>query len=519
MNRSSSSKEAALERVEAAAIEGRTENIRYRQDQLQKLHQALSHYEKQICDALLQDSSSSPEAADELEVAKEFYWGMTGIRHFYDELDFGKELENEYRVANGQDNVARRVGVGVVVIRPTTHTRFWSVVSPLAAAIAAGNCVVLELDETGIHIDSVLSSALASALDWNTFHVISKTTDSSGDDIKLSLSPDVAVLFVNQNGDNINNPAAFTSTRQEQPLVSPAKGRAVAVVDRTANIEEAARAIVRARLSFGGTSPYAPDLVLVNEFVKEQFVQSCSRYAMDTLAAKAAHMQTPFRLLKKVSSADHDEKTTVIQNLKSARDESMTFVPGDFKLVEVRDKNIPRMNKKISGFHLSIVSCSGLVDSIFTHQFEKPLLAGYFFAEPRAAKYLSQHLSCRISFINQIPEQLLLGPAAPIYPSFTQEDYVYRYNREMFSVPRPQLIDPVPEPLERLPKSAIRVRALGTLPLRTTEQPGREMGDFFLSGLFLGAGFALTVVLPVVGWTSYVLGSKGLRFVMRMRRG
>jgi acyl-CoA reductase-like NAD-dependent aldehyde dehydrogenase len=46
----------------------------------------------------------------------------------------------------------------------------------------------------------------------------------------------------------------------------------LAVVDRTAHVDEAAQAVVRARFSRRGSSPYAPDAVLVNEFVLEEFL-------------------------------------------------------------------------------------------------------------------------------------------------------------------------------------------------------------------------------------------------------
>lgn len=52
------------------------------------------------------------------------------------------------------------------------------------------------------------------------------------------------------------------------------QGKVVAVVDRSANINQAAEALVTACFSFGGRSPYAPDLVLVNEFIKEPFLMA-----------------------------------------------------------------------------------------------------------------------------------------------------------------------------------------------------------------------------------------------------
>lgn len=45
----------------------------------------------------------------------------------------------------------------------------------------------------------------------------------------------------------------------------------VAIVDRTSQVDEAAAVIARARFSRMGSSPYAPDIVLVNEFVLDKF--------------------------------------------------------------------------------------------------------------------------------------------------------------------------------------------------------------------------------------------------------
>lgn len=134
------SDEVAVERLQMSAVDGRAENGRFRQDQLQSLHGALRQEAGRICAALQADSDSSAA-----EVETEFYLAMEAVRHFYETLDFDKNLKDEYSVTHGKDNVNRRVGVGIVVLKPTSHTRFYSIVTPLAAAIAAANCIILEV--------------------------------------------------------------------------------------------------------------------------------------------------------------------------------------------------------------------------------------------------------------------------------------------------------------------------------------------------------------------------------------
>ena len=97
---------------------------------------------------------------------------------------------------------------------------------------------------------------LSTALDSETFTVV----DSRPNDPEFFDSS----IQVFQTTAKAPGPALKT-------LQSPALAKVVAIVDRTANIEHAAKTLVRARFAFGGKSPYAPDIILVNEFRTKEF--------------------------------------------------------------------------------------------------------------------------------------------------------------------------------------------------------------------------------------------------------
>lgn len=126
--------------LRASVEEGRSENVRYRQDQLQALHAALRESAAAITTAIAADSRCSPQSAD-----TEFYLGTDALKKAYESLNFEQSLKDEYMVAHGKNNLGRRVALGLVAIRPSRHSRFHSVLTPLVAAIAAGNCVLLEV--------------------------------------------------------------------------------------------------------------------------------------------------------------------------------------------------------------------------------------------------------------------------------------------------------------------------------------------------------------------------------------
>ncbi|CAK96585.1 uncharacterized protein An07g01400 [Aspergillus niger] len=240
-----------FQRIVAAEIDGRCQNIRYRQNQYHSLQSALVQNIEQIKEAIAADSGNSPE-----EVRAEICLAFKEIRTHYASLDLKKDLEEEYRVANGKDNYDGKRGVGIVYIVPSSHTMFFSVVAALSAAIAAGNCVILELTKNTMAIPVVLKKILPQTLDADTFAISEERPDNTF----LSRTHIIA------QSDSI--------TPSNNTLSSPTTARTVAIVDRTANISAAAEALVSARFAFGGRSAYSPDVVLVQEFAMKEFVEA-----------------------------------------------------------------------------------------------------------------------------------------------------------------------------------------------------------------------------------------------------
>jgi type IV pilus biogenesis protein CpaD/CtpE len=60
-------------------------------------------------------------------------------------------------------------------------------------------------------------------------------------------------------------------------LNSKASGRVVAVVDRTAQVDSAAKEIFASRMQYSGQSRYAVDQVFVNEFVADEFLTALQK--------------------------------------------------------------------------------------------------------------------------------------------------------------------------------------------------------------------------------------------------
>ena len=133
--------DSAIAQLRTTALTARCYNSFFRQKQLKSLHDGLRQDSNTLKDAIRADTRvSDQEAVTEVALALEL------VKEHYVSIDPAKELEDEYRVANGKDASDQTIPFGVVYIEPQqNHTPFFSAVAALSAALAAGNCVALKV--------------------------------------------------------------------------------------------------------------------------------------------------------------------------------------------------------------------------------------------------------------------------------------------------------------------------------------------------------------------------------------
>jgi hypothetical protein len=294
-------------------------------------------------------------------------------------------------------------------------------------------------------------------------------------------------------------------------IISPSRSRVVCVIDRTANIEQAARAIVRARFSFNGRSPYAPDVVLINEFRQKHLcnavVQEATKHFAEQIDSQSngtvskKERRDGSRLLKE--ACDEDTATELVSGASGS-------------VIHVRQRTSPLLRRKIGEAVLLVHAISSLDDAIdLANSGNEPLLAAYLFAAPAAAKYLSQFINAHVTCTNEIPADMLVGPAAPLGFPVSMK---VRYSKTMFSIPRPEFINfsarswAVAKALDGGEPDAerkLREEAERTLP-PTGQQPGKAIG-FFEQGLLTGATVVATSMITCLALVGFYVLPKALR--------
>jgi aldehyde dehydrogenase (NAD+) len=130
------SQEHLFPRLQISRLEGRAQSFRLRQSLFHALHVSLTTSESVIKRAIAADSDGTQE-----DITLEYALALSELRAHYESLDLGTEV----KLAHSPESSSGTTGVGIVYIVPSQRNIFYSTISPLCAAFAGGNCVIVEV--------------------------------------------------------------------------------------------------------------------------------------------------------------------------------------------------------------------------------------------------------------------------------------------------------------------------------------------------------------------------------------
>jgi acyl-CoA reductase-like NAD-dependent aldehyde dehydrogenase len=197
---------------------------------------------------------------------------------------------------------------------------------------------------------ALLKKLLKDTLDEDTFEIVTSKVDEK----ELGHQ----CLYLLQNGSPTDSPKA-------NELVSPAQSRVVAVVERDANIEEAAKALVAARFSFRGRSPYAPDVVLVNEWVKKDFLNAAVQQSIRYLTEDGMNGQANGHVNEKRPSRETaDSLSSMLEQVKKEGGARIVSSGANGAILDVESRGSSLLRQKIDSSCLAVHAVSSMDDAI-----------------------------------------------------------------------------------------------------------------------------------------------------------
>jgi aldehyde dehydrogenase (NAD+) len=367
------------ERLRATFATGRTRPLAWRRRQLEAMLR------------LLHDGEAELLAALDADLGKPAVEGwLTDLAYTAGEIkDYLKHLESWASPQRVPVPLKQRPGkaslvpepLGVVLVIAPWNYPVQLLVLPMAGAIAAGNAVVGKPSELAPRTSATVTRLVRRYLDPDAVAIVEGGVPETTELLDQRWDH----IFYTGNG-TVGRIVMTAAARHLTPVTLELGGKSPTIVDRTADIEVAARRVAWGKFLNAGQTCIAPDHVFVHEAVHDRFVDGVrsavrSFYGADPHASKDygrivndRHFE---RLAGLIDGGGYDEVAFGGQRTAADRYIAPTV------LVGVKDQ-APVMGEEIFGPLLPIIAVSGVDEAVERiNAGEKPL-AVYAFGDSSA---------------------------------------------------------------------------------------------------------------------------------------
>ncbi len=350
---------------------GKTADIKFRKQQLQKLKDAVKKNEDKLYSAIYKDFGKS-----------EFDTFSTEISFIYNEIDYYlKNLSSLAHPTDVKTNLVNLPGKSRIYYEPYGNTLvigawnypFQLSIVPAISAIAAGNTVILKPSEIVENSAQAIQDLISSAFDESLFAVVQGGPEETGrllelkfDKIFFTGSPAVGKIVYQAAAKNLT------------PVTLELGGKSPAIVTSNANLNVAAKRIVWGKFLNAGQTCIAPDYILADQLIKNELLSKIKEYI-----EKYNYSPKSENFTRIVNRKHFDRLTALIDPEKiyyggETDGEKLYIQPCVLDHVSFDD---PVMQEEIFGPILPVISYPNFDQAIrWVNEIDKPLSA-YIFTE------------------------------------------------------------------------------------------------------------------------------------------
>lgn len=249
---------------------GATLNVKFRKEQLRKLYQALKQWDKAISDALWTDLHKSYEEAYLTEtsiVLAEVKEAISKVGSWS-----RREMKMPTMAVLPAMSYVVKEPLGTALIVSPWNYPVQLLLCPLVGAMAAGCTAVLKPSPYVPTVSKVIGEMIAEAFDEKYIAVVQGNRD-----VNKHLFDHHFDLIFYTGSPAVAHTVMEAAARHLTPVVLELGGKSPCIIDRTANIDIAAKRIVWGKTLNSGQTCIAPDYILIHRDVKEAFIAAFRR--------------------------------------------------------------------------------------------------------------------------------------------------------------------------------------------------------------------------------------------------
>lgn len=257
--------EKIVERQRKFFSTDRTKELRFRLEALSRLEMSIKEHEEDINAALKKDLNKS---------AFESY--MTEVGMTLAELSYVKKNLPFWNMKNWKlsplaqfhaDSFTVSEPYGVVLVMSPWNYPFMLCMEPLIGAIAAGNCCVLKPSAYAPTVSKVVSDVIRDAFPGKYVAVVEGGRKENTELLEQRFD---YIFFTG--GVTVGKMVMEKASRNLTPVTLELGGKSPCIVTRDAKLSLAAKRLVFGKFLNSGQTCVAPDYLLIDERVKEEFL-------------------------------------------------------------------------------------------------------------------------------------------------------------------------------------------------------------------------------------------------------
>ena len=367
-----------LQTQRAFFASGRTKDVTFRTECLRKMERWIRRCDEDIMSALKADLNKPPFEAFATEtgiVLDELRYTLKHIRSW----DKPKSVLSNLKNFPSSGKIYPEP-YGIALIMSPWNYPFLLTVTPIIAAVAAGNCAVVKPSAYSPETSSLIAKMCAEVFEKGHVTVV----EGGREENKMLLDERYDVIFFTGStavGKTVMQAAAQHLT----PVILELGGKSPCIVDETANIQLAAKRIAWGKFVNAGQTCVAPDYVLAHESVKQKLIDEMKKNIQTMYGGKPCENPAYPRIInekhfKRLLGLLEGEKIVSGGNSNVA---SLQIEPA--LLDDVRWET-PVMGEEIFGPILPVLAYSNIKDVIQMINDRPKPLAAYLFTSDKNVK-------------------------------------------------------------------------------------------------------------------------------------
>ncbi|MEJ5104172.1 aldehyde dehydrogenase [Chryseobacterium sp. MYb328] len=370
-----------------------TKSLAFRKMYLEKLRNLIISNENMLYEAIYKDFGKSKFDTFTTEIS----FILNDIEYYLKNL---KSLAKPQKVSTNLVNQLGKSKIhsepfGNILVIGAWNYPYQLSLSPVIAAIAAGNCCILKPSEIAENTMKAMSMIINENFPPEYLYVYEGGIDETTELLKLKFDK---IFFTGSTkvGKIVYKAAAEHLT----PVVLELGGKSPAIITKNANLEIAAKRIVWGKFLNAGQTCVAPDYLLVEESIQEQFLEMLRKYIQEfkydpdseqyTMIINTRNFQRLINLIDKEKiyfGGNYDEEKRYIEPT----------------ILHHIDGNDQIMQEEIFGPLLPVISFKNYnmaLNSVL--ELEKPLAAYLFTNNTEEKENFTQRLSFGGGCINDV---------------------------------------------------------------------------------------------------------------------